>query len=214
MAQEIWKEVNEFLGIYEVSNTGKVRCIDRKIVRSNGRPTSIKGRELSIGLDKDGYHIVQFNVDCKRYVRKVHRLVYEAFIGKTEKGLVIDHIDNNKMNNNVDNLQQITNRINVSKDRNRIDNLPTCVYKNISGKGYRVNFQADNIKVYVGTFKTAREAECVYKKVLINYNAFGTMPEKIVQRNMVDKGMKICPSCGINKPIKEYYIASKAKGTR
>ena len=101
MAQEIWKEVNEFLGIYEVSNTGKVRCIDRKIVRSNGRPTSIKGRELSIGLDKDGYHIVQFNVDCKRYVRKVHRLVYEAFIGKTEKGLVIDHIDNNKMNNNV-----------------------------------------------------------------------------------------------------------------
>lgn len=212
MEQEIWKEVSEFVGIYEVSNTGKVRCIDRDIIRSNGRPTIVKGRELYMGVDKYGYRIVQFNVNRKRYVRKVHRLVYEAFIGRTEKGLVIDHIDNNKMNNNADNLQQVTNRINVSKDRNRI--LPTGVYKNSDGRGYRTVFQADNINIYIGTFKTIQEAESEYEKALHNYNTLGIMPEKVVQRNVFNKGMKICPVCGISKPISDYYIASKNKGTR
>lgn len=214
MEKEIWKEVIGFSGIYEVSNTGKVRSIDRRIVRSNGRTTILKGKELNFSLDKDGYRFIQFNVNNKRYIRKIHRLVYGSFIGKLEKGLVIDHIDNDKNNNNVSNLQQITNRLNVSKDSKKKYNLPTCVYKNSKGGSFRTNFQVDNINIYIGTFKTIEDADHAYKKALIEYNALGVIPEKIVQRNMVENGMKICPACGINKPLNEYYIANKTKGTR
>lgn len=212
MTKEIWKEVSEFTGVYEVSNKGQVRSIDRVVIRSNSRPINVSGQNLSIGMDKDGYSIVQFNVSGKRYIRKVHRLVYEAFNGRLKKGLVIDHIDNDRTNNKADNLQQITNRLNVSKDRVR--NLPTGVYKNTHGGGYRAQFQADGTSAYIGTFKTVKEASDAYKDALLQYSNSGITPETLSQRNVVTKGLKVCPMCKVKKKINEFYWANKKEGKR
>lgn len=125
MEAEIWKNVKGFEGIYEVSNTGKVRCIERTVIRRNGRPLKIKGGEMYIGKDRYGYPIVNFNVNKKRYLKKVHRLVYESHIGDINPFLVVDHKDNDKTNNHASNLQQITGRLNTSKDRVKLLGLPT-----------------------------------------------------------------------------------------
>jgi hypothetical protein len=212
MTNEVWKGINEFKGFYEVSSNGRVRSIDRLVIRSNGRPMNIKGKEIRIGKDKDGYSIVQLYIKGRAYIRKVHRLVYEAFNGELAKDLVVDHIDNDKTNNAKENLQQITGRLNVSKDRKR--NLPTGVYKNMHGNGYKVQFQADNTSVYVGTFGSIKEASDIYKKSLSNYKKTGHLPTPVVQRNTINDGKKVCPMCGVEKSLDSFYWANKKKGLR
>lgn len=209
MESEIWKEVKGFEGIYEVSNAGKVRCIERTVIRRNGRPLRIKGGEMYIGEDRYGYQIVNFNVNKKRYVKKVHRLVYESHIGYVNPYMVIDHIDNNRKNNNVNNLQQITGRINTSKDRVKILNLPTGVFKNSSGTGYKAIIQIDNKTNYIGTYKTIKEADEAYKSVLSKNGI-----NRKIQRNTFQGGFKICPMCGESKKEDDFYWANKKRGVR
>jgi hypothetical protein len=212
MSKEVWKEVVEFADSYEVSNKGNVRSVDRVVIRSNGRPITVNGKDISIMPDKDGYSIVQLYKDGRRYVRKVHRMVYEAFVGELSKDLVIDHRDNDKSINSVENLQQVTNRFNVSKDRKR--SLPTGVYLNANGGGFKVQFQANNVSVYIGTYSTIKSANKAYKDALKGYKEKGVMPTEKIQRHSVIDGKKICSLCFVEKPMTDYYWANKSKGLK
>lgn len=89
---EIWKKYNEE---YEVSTFGNVRRID--------------GNEPKIGLTKGGYLYVY------RYDQTIHRMVVETFIGKIPKGMVVNHIDHNKLNNHVTNLEITTYSYNTKE---------------------------------------------------------------------------------------------------
>ena len=210
MEAEVWKSVKGFEGIYKVSNTGKVRCIERTVIRRNGRPLKIKGGEMYIGKDRYGYSIVNFNVNKKRYLKKVHRLVYESHIGDVNPTLVVDHIDNNKTNNHASNLQEITGRLNTSKDRVKLLGLPTGVYKNKNGMGYKVTIQKNGKAIYIGTYQTIEDARFAYKNAL-NGNV---ETARNTQRNGFKNGFKKCPTCGLTKKEDDYYWASKKRGVR
>lgn len=97
---EQWKAIKGYEGLYQVSNTGKVRSLNYKC--------SGKIKELSPGDNGLGYLQVNLYKEgkCKRF--KVHRLVVQAFIGEIPKGLVVNHKDENPQNNNVDNLEICT----------------------------------------------------------------------------------------------------------
>ena len=90
----------------------------------NGTISSLSGIPLRYFTKKTvpkGYWYVNLMRDGVAFQNSVHRIVYNAFKGDLEDGLVVDHIDNNPKNNHIDNLQAITSRDNSRKDGNKIN---------------------------------------------------------------------------------------------
>ena len=78
---EQWRSVKGYEGLYEVSNLGNVRSVDRATIHKDGKQTTHKGKLLKIGTDsRKGYRIVYLSKDGKKRTVKVHRLVAIAFI--------------------------------------------------------------------------------------------------------------------------------------
>lgn len=98
MQNEIWKTVVDFEA-YEVSSYGNVR---RKL---NSLKTSSKKSNLKCFFSK-GYCMVDLSINGKRSRKTIHQLVARAFIENFEYGDVINHIDGNKTNNNIQNLEK------------------------------------------------------------------------------------------------------------
>ena len=115
---EIWKDIKGYEGIYQVSNLGRVRSLDR--VNERGRKK--KGMLLKPKLKRDGYVDVHltFKDKGKDQNIKIHKLVAEAFMPIPEElkkwygtqYLQINHKDENKQNNCVDNLEWCTAQYN------------------------------------------------------------------------------------------------------
>ena len=107
--EEIWKLVNACSG-YAVSNYGKCKSLSR--VLPNG--TNLKGRILKPIEDRDGY--LRYGLSRRPngvLIKSAHRLVVEAFIGSIPDGLQVNHIDGNKKNNFIGNLEICTLEQNV-----------------------------------------------------------------------------------------------------
>jgi hypothetical protein len=104
---EIWKDVIGYEGLYQVSNLGNVKSLSKVKVSSNKKGKYLfttKDIILKPGNDGAGYLRVCLTKDSKRMTKKVHRLVAESFIG-LESIQVVNHIDFNRSNNNVTNLE-------------------------------------------------------------------------------------------------------------
>lgn len=93
---------------YLVRTDGKI--FSTKKFNKDGSPIEIKQR-----LDHDGYYVITCGSDKQRSVKRVHRLLAEMFIPNDDKSLEVDHKDNNRLNNDISNLQWITHADNVSK---------------------------------------------------------------------------------------------------
>lgn len=113
MTEEIWKFIDEDKQrFYQISNKGNVRGVDRYINKRHGK-AFIKGKLLSKGIDKNGYVCISLNINGKYKTMRVHRLVANAFIPKEEGKDVVNHIDGDKTNNNIENLEWCTQSENV-----------------------------------------------------------------------------------------------------
>ena len=104
---EIWKEIKNYEGLYEISNTGKVRSLTR--VKQFGRGyRTFEGKEIKLQQDKDGYFKVNLSKDGVKKRFFVHRLVAMNFIENIDSLPVVNHKDGDKQNNNVSNLEWAT----------------------------------------------------------------------------------------------------------
>ena len=117
--EEIWEDIDEFKGAYQASNLGRVRSIDRIITYRNGSRRLTKGTILSIEKNKLGYAQVTLSRHDKMYSRRVHRLVAQTFIPNPNNYNEINHIDGNKENNKINNLEWCNRSQNI---RHAIDN--------------------------------------------------------------------------------------------
>lgn len=102
---EKFKPVKGYAGIYEISNLGRVKSLSRIIERKDGNTRVTEDRIILPFLTKCGYHQI---VLCKDGVRKkhyIHRLVANAFLPNLNNLPIINHKDENKLNNRVDNLE-------------------------------------------------------------------------------------------------------------
>lgn len=103
MCTEIFVPIHGYEGLYEISNLGRVKSLP-KVVGRRIKPESF----LKIRISKQGYKMVSL---CKQYTvfnASVHRLVAEAFIPNPEHKETINHIDGNKLNNAISNLEWAT----------------------------------------------------------------------------------------------------------
>lgn len=104
--QEEWKNIIGFEGLYDISNKSRVRSIFRyKII-------------LKPILCKNGY--LSYNL-CKNNIQKkktIHRLIAIAFVPNPDNKPCINHIDGNKLNNNIDNLEWVTHKENIQHASN------------------------------------------------------------------------------------------------
>ncbi len=100
---EVWKSIEGFDGAFEVSNKGRI-C-------SNLRT---KGHKLKPTADNKGYLRVRVTYKRVKYTLKVHREVAKAFIDNKKNLPQVNHIDGNKKNNHVENLEWVTNKENAN----------------------------------------------------------------------------------------------------
>jgi hypothetical protein len=106
--EEVWKGIIGFEERYEVSNLGRVRSLLNTRQNKN-----VSSKILKINLNHKGYPIVTLVKNCKYKGKSIHRLVAEAFIENPNNLPHVNHIDGNKLNNNVSNLEWISNTDNI-----------------------------------------------------------------------------------------------------
>ena len=156
--EEVWLPVKGYEGLYEVSNLGSVKSFVRG-----------KGKVLNCSLTDTGYYRVNLHKNGFQRNFKVHKLVAISFLNHTPCGhkLVIDHIDNNKLNNVIDNLQIITNRENSSKDRKG----GTSKYVGVSlirkTNKWKAQIKINGKNKFLGNFDKEIDASNAYQKELI-----------------------------------------------
>ena len=110
---EIWKDIEGYEGIYQVSNRGRVKSLSRAIFNKHGKwmrdnPERIK--KLTIG--SHGYYVCSMHRGGQQTVRTIHTLVAEAFLTNDNSLRVVDHIDGNKLNCNLENLEYVDHKEN------------------------------------------------------------------------------------------------------
>lgn len=105
--EEIWKDIAGFEGEYQVSSKGMVRSLDRYIVQKNGRKCYKQGRILSPGHTKYGYQFVRIGsfYGGKHRDAYVHRLVAETFLSNPDNLPEVNHKNEIKTDNSVENLE-------------------------------------------------------------------------------------------------------------
>ena len=111
--KEIWKTVEGYEGYYEVSNFGRVRSLDRVVIDSLGRAQHRKGKMKAQNLNTDGYPTVNLSKDGIDKRISVHILVGKAFVDGYFDGAEINHIDCDRTNNRVNNLEWVSHNDNI-----------------------------------------------------------------------------------------------------
>ena len=146
---ETWKDISGYNGRYKVSNTGKVMSI------KNGKSIILKP---SIGTS--GYYFVNLLQKSK----DIHRIMANEFIGSVA-GKYVNHKDLNKLNNNISNLELVSNREN-SHHYFKIKGINEPGIQKI-GEKYQVRLRINGIKTYFGRYDTINEAIEIRNKALI-----------------------------------------------
>ena len=129
---EIWKPVKGFEGLYEVSNLGNVRSVDRYVMNGN-RYCLLKGKPRKTHLISTGYLMVDLYKNSQRTHYLIHRLVAEAFISNPNNLPCIDHINTIRTDNRIENLRWCSHKENsnnpLTREHNK--NRPKEVYEKI-----------------------------------------------------------------------------------
>lgn len=99
----MYKSIPGYEGLYEVSDSGEIRSIERKCRMARGI-RSVSSKILKHLYDKDGYPMVSLAKDGKQKLWRIHRLVLLAFVGPLPEGKESRHLDDVKINNNLSNL--------------------------------------------------------------------------------------------------------------
>jgi hypothetical protein len=153
---ENWKDIKGYEGSYQVSDLGRVKSIKFN-----------KEKMLSKTKLSNGYLRVSLSKDGKSKTKTIHSLVAESFLNhKSNMYIVVDHINNVKIDNNLSNLQIISQRANSSKDRKNKYSNYTGVTWHKNDKRWQSSIVVDGNQIYLGYFQSEHRASIAYNFAL------------------------------------------------
>lgn len=202
--QEEWKDIVGYEGLYQVSSFGRVKSLNR--LDSMGRVVEETIKAQHIGTT--GYPAITLNKDGKKKTKVVHQLVTESFLGHTPNNYngVVNHIDNIKTNNRLDNLEVVSSRYNTQYSKST-----EGIYER-RGK-FEVYIRIDGKKTYLGSYITKEEALEVRNTKLqeidtfipLRYKAKQWTPRLLLQVMGTQIGRNIIhPNIWVNATFAEY----------
>lgn len=147
---EIWKPVVGYEGLYEVSNLGNVRSIDRVIEYSNGVKHFTKGKKLKQSINKNtGYYQVSLCNNGNAHKIDVHKIVANTFLSNDKSLPCVNHKDESRTNNNVSNLEFCSYKYN-SNYGTAIQRMKNSIRLNANRvkKVSQYDLNGDKIKTY------------------------------------------------------------------
>lgn len=143
LENEEWKPVVGYDGLYQVSNMGRVKSLSNEFSR--------KEKILRQGKNKYGYLVVNLCKEGKRKNFTVHRLVGNAFLENPSNLLMINHKDEDKTNNCVDNLEWCTNSYNQ-----KYGNCPKKIAEKLSKQVYQYTKDYELVAIWQSTAEAGR----------------------------------------------------------
>jgi hypothetical protein len=170
--EEIFKDIPNYEGMYQVSNLGNVKSLPR--FRKTGTVSGgyiTKEKILKKTIYSNGYVIATLNNYGKKEKKSVHQLVAMAFLNHKPNGfkLVVDHINNIKTDNRLENLQIITNRENSSKKQKGTSKY-TGVSFSVKSKKWASAIFLNGKSIFLGQYLTEKEASIAYQNKLLTLN--------------------------------------------
>lgn len=166
MTQEIWKDVLNYEGYYQISNLGNLKSLSRIVSNKRGEYV-LPERLLSLSKTTRGYLQVTLHKDSKQKTFLLHQIVAIAFLDHKPCGLkrVVDHIDENITNNRVDNLQLLTCRENVRRvPKDKYTSKYKGVHYRKRDKIFVAQIYLNNKVVHLGRYKNEYDAHLAYQK--------------------------------------------------
>ena len=170
---EVWKDIPDYEGIYQISNLGRVMSIGRKKTRGD---EYIPNKILKQTKDKNGYAQVNLSKQGKSKMCKTHRLTIKSFTYVSD--LHVDHINGIRDDNRLENLRYCTNRENSTFyfiNRNRTSSY-IGVFK-VSKNKWRASIRVEGKQYNLGNYSSELEASEVYQEALYNWENFKTIPD-------------------------------------
>ena len=156
-----YKDIPNFEGLYKVSNTGRIKALTRIVKMPKGGVKKIKEHYPKLSITKKGY--LKVMLTDKNGIRKgffVHRLVAKCFIYKSN--LQVNHKDKNKQNNNVSNLEYVTNRENVIHSIDKTNTSSKYIGVTKKRNKWQCQKMINGKRTYLGMFETQEQARDKY----------------------------------------------------
>lgn len=118
LENEIWVDVKGYEGYYEISNFGNIRSLNRyQFCKKNNSNSLIKGRLLKLSINKYGYYKTTICKESKRSQVLIHRLVLLSFLNEHNTKKIVNHINGNRLDNRLKNLEWVSHRENICHSR-------------------------------------------------------------------------------------------------
>lgn len=167
MQEEIWKDIPNYEGMYQVSNLGNVKSLNRFSTR-NGNTLFITGRLMSKSKSNNGYYTVSLTKSSVKKTFIVHQLVAICFLNHKPCGmkLIIDHINDDKSDNRLENLQIVSARFNACKTQGKYSSKYKGVSSNNKSNKWVSKIRINGKSIYLGCFKNEYDAHLEYQRKL------------------------------------------------
>ena len=152
-------DIKGYNNLYEIDDKFNIYRKGYWIVQKNSHgeyKRYMKPKLVKQTIDKEGYYSV--SLSGKRV--RLHRIIYENFVGEIPNGCVIDHKDRNKLNNSISNLRAVAQTINAR-------NAELAIKPDIRkvGNKYSLRFSSGGVRKYYGVFNSFSEAKEQYNKL-------------------------------------------------
>lgn len=155
--EEIWKDIPNFEGFYQASNLGKIRSLSRMVKGHHNSKSSMTGRVLKPKISKWGYRQVTLSVYGKHHFKRVCRLIASTFLENKQNKPCVNHIDGNKINDSIVNLEWNTYSENM-KHASATGLLHNVGLRGKDNKCSKSVIQYDRNGIYIKKWGSIREA--------------------------------------------------------
>ena len=154
---EVWRDINGYEGLYQVSSEGRVKSLARVVIRNNGKKLPIKERVLKPMTDRYGYLLVVLCAGGKPKTLNVHRLVCEAFHENPENKPEVNHINEDKADNRACNLEWSTAKENCNHGT-RNERMAKGIAKALSKSVGQYTRDGELVKIWPSAIEVQRQA--------------------------------------------------------